>query len=739
MKPKFWTNLAHACFAVLALFAAGAGSALAATPPPAGLNGQLQLRPLSPQEIKDFALTGLQRASGMNTVGLGQPAYLDAVINLTIAPSDIVGVTWALSNKPIGSTANVTNSPLGMTIPVYKPADRLTLQVAGRAVLVPDVAGQYTVVATITTANNGTTNVTQKITAATFVGAQTCALCHSGGVVASNTYTPWSQTAHATAFSKSIDGLDTDHFNKNCISCHSVGFDSAINAVNGGFDDIAAQHNWVFPAVLTNGNWAAMPQELKNVANVQCESCHGPGSEHAFSLGDTNRISVNFISGDCAQCHDSLSHHPKTAEWNRSGHAVAPRQTGASCVRCHTAEGFARYTAGLTAVSTGYEAITCAACHDPHDASKPHQLRNVGPITLMDNTTITSGGSGMICMNCHMSRRNASTYVENTSGSSQFGPHYGPQTDMLMGVNAITYGKEIASSAHRESVENSCVACHMQSLSSGPAYTHAGGHTFKLSWDGGTTNTTADDVKVVGACVSCHGNIASFDLKRQDYDGNGLVEGVQTEVKGLLAKLALLLPPVGTPKASISIAAGWTKQQLRAGYNYRFVTDDGSFGVHNTAYAVGLLKASIADLSDDSNSDGLPDTWQNAYFGTATNPNAAPNAMPLNDGVPNWLKYQLGLNPMVAGMVMPDGVVWINGSNIANPGNAGSSQVKIYTAAEVVFDTEAGKSYQIQGVSSMSDGWQNIGTAVVGTGGSVSYVTPTRANTQMFFRVVSTP
>ena len=36
---------------------------------------------------------------------------------------------------------------------------------------------------------SGTTNLTQNITAGTYLGAQLCALCHSGGLVAANTYT----------------------------------------------------------------------------------------------------------------------------------------------------------------------------------------------------------------------------------------------------------------------------------------------------------------------------------------------------------------------------------------------------------------------------------------------------------------------------------------------------------------------------------------------------------------------
>jgi hypothetical protein len=193
---------------------------------------------------------------------------------------------------------------------------------------------------------------------------------------------------------------------------------------------------------------------------------------------------------------------------------------------------------------------------------------------------------------------------------------------------------------------------------------------------------------------------------------------------------------VGTPKASINITTNWTRQQLRAGYNYLFVSEDKSFGVHNLAYAVGLLKASIADLNGDANNDGLPDSWQIQYFGSANNPNAAPNATPAGDGVPNWLKYSLGLDPTVAATAIPGGVVLANGKDLINP--SGTNDITIYTAAEVSFNTEVGKTYQLQSVSALSDGyqWQTIGTNIIGTGNPISYVTPTRPNVQQYFRVI---
>jgi len=436
-----------------------------------------------------------------------------------------------------------------------------------------------------------------------------------------------------------------------------------------------------------------------------------------------------------------MSHHFRSAEWNNSGHAVAPEETGSSCGRCHTAQGFANFAASKPAVSTPYEVITCAACHDAHSATNSHQLRTLADVTLMDTsrpggaTVVTEGGYGKLCMQCHISRRDAVTYAE--SYHSHYGPHHGPQTDMLVGANAITYGQEIPSSAHRHVVEDSCAECHMQENEGTPSFTLAGGHTFNMKWDSGT-----NVYELTEACVQCHGEVEGFDFKRQDFDGNGVVEGVQTEVKGLLSKLAIMLPPVGVPKPdhspdNIAVDASWSKPHLKAAYNYLFVVEDGSYGVHNLSYAVGLLKASIADLSGDANNDGIADWWQKQYFGDnwASNPNAAPNATPAGDGVPNWLKFTLDLNPLVPGVVVPDGVVWTSGKAIGG----GTNTIHIYTAAEISFDTDLGKQYQIQAASSVSGGWQNVGSAIAGTGQAVSYVTPTRENVQQFYRVVHTP
>jgi hypothetical protein len=47
----------------------------------------------------------------------------------------------------------------------------------------------------------------------------------------------------------------------------------------------------------------------------------------------------------------------------------------------------------------------------------------------------------------------------------------------------------------------------------------------------------------------------------------------------------------------LSIDATWTQPQLQAAYNWLFVTSDGSLGVHNMAYTVGLLQTTIEQLN----------------------------------------------------------------------------------------------------------------------------------------------
>jgi hypothetical protein len=318
---------------------------------------------------------------------------------------------------------------------------------------------------------------------------------------------------------------------------------------------------------------------------------------------------------------------------------------------------------------------------------------------------------------------------------------------MVEGVNGITYGKFIPSGAHSYTITNVCVGCHMQAVAAtDPAFGKAGGHTFSMSYLNGTN--TVDKVDV---CVSCHGPIQHFDMVRKDYNGDGVIEGIQTEVQKLLDKLNTLLPD-STYRAdgnyiadglvnSVSAKTNWPTKFLNAAWNWQFVNVEGSKGIHNAPYAIGLLNASIADLTDDFDHDGLSDTWEKAQFGSITAYDG--NDDTDQDGVSNALEYSAGTNALLKdtdGDGVNDLAELNAGSDPLNAADLPGFVVKIYTAAEVEFASEIGKKYQVQTVSDITGAWLNMGSVTNGTGNNISMVTSTRTGgSQGYFRVVQVP
>jgi hypothetical protein len=710
-------------------------------------------RPLTPKEISDYALpAATQTSGGLFNVGLGAPVYLEAQVP---AGTVVNNTVWALVGKPAASASALAADPLGAGVPIYNPGDRSVYAVAGRSVLVPDKVGSYTVNVTVST-SSGDILLSRNVTGAEYIGVgkaelefhdpPQCARCHS------DKFSGWQGTKHATGMTRKIDGVGVSHFTASCLKCHNTGFDAATSAVNGGFDDVANVVGWIFPNTLAPGNWDAMPADLKAISNVQCESCHGPGDQHARSGGNPIHITVSTSSGDCAQCHDSPPYHTKNTQWNLSRHAVTTRyptgENRSACVGCHSGLGFIDRIDGKPASQqrTDYEAIVCATCHDPHDATNPHQLRKIAGVTLMDGTVVAEGGKGRLCMNCHISRQDADNYVASSSGSSRFGPHHGPQTDMLKGANAIEYGRTIPSSAHLNAVPDSCVTCHMQATpaNGSPGHNMAGEHTFKATFDSGTPNDDSDDVHLVAACNSCHGGITTFDFARQDFDGDGTIEGVQTEVKGLLDRLGRLLPPFNDP--AVNIVSSFTKQQLKAAFNYMFVLEDKSYGIHNTSYAVNILKASIADLTGDGSimgdedNDCLPDTWELTHFGSLTAQNKDGDAD--GDGLSNAMELAAGTNPTLSDSDNDGFSDFKELHTGTNPLDAASNpqlgQSMIYHAAELLFHTESGKTYQIQRIAELGtpQAWESVGPQVVGSGQMIQQFISTRVTDKYFYRVV---
>jgi hypothetical protein len=115
---------------------------------------------------------------------------------------------------------------------------------------------------------------------ATFVGADTCKVCHP------KTYEFWATTMHAQA----LDSLKDDPkpntvFDAECVDCHTTGFEYT----SGWRSEAATPH----------------------LAGNQCENCHGPGSKHAADPTKAEFRKLVTVSADqmnknglCERCHD---------------------------------------------------------------------------------------------------------------------------------------------------------------------------------------------------------------------------------------------------------------------------------------------------------------------------------------------------------------------------------------------------------------------------------------------------
>ncbi|MEE9450443.1 MAG: T9SS type A sorting domain-containing protein, partial [Ignavibacteriaceae bacterium] len=171
--------------------------------------------------------------------------------------------------------------------------------------------------------------------------------------------------------------------------------------------------------------------------------------------------------------------------------------------------------------------------------------------------------------------------------------------DMLIGANVPDYGIQFPTSPHQVATENACVDCHMGGELTDPEgnINLVGGHSFNMN--------DAEGNDHVEACAPCHGTIgSSFKDKKYyingnaDLDGNGIAEGLQLEVHGIMELLHAELPQDANGNVTIieDSTIILTPEIMRAGYVYFWIEEDRSFGIHNPAFTIGLLKAALEEL-----------------------------------------------------------------------------------------------------------------------------------------------
>jgi hypothetical protein len=182
---------------------------------------------------------GLTDDKGYSIVTSGLPYVpVGTYVYLTANGDNITNYQWNL-NPPTGSTAFLDSTT--------------SKEVRFKT----DIIGRYEVTLD---------NDYQIIYARNWAGKDMCSMCHEGEIK-EDIITPWSKTKHATGLESLIV---KPYFKEDCLACHTLGYNQSLSAVNNGFDDIADSIGWTF-----SNDWSSIPSELKDMANVQCENCHG--------------------------------------------------------------------------------------------------------------------------------------------------------------------------------------------------------------------------------------------------------------------------------------------------------------------------------------------------------------------------------------------------------------------------------------------------------------------------------
>jgi DmsE family decaheme c-type cytochrome len=205
--------------------------------------------------------------------------------------------------------------------------------------------------------------------------------------------------------------------------------------------------------------------------NQACETCHGPGKEHA-ETGDAAKIrrftaiAPRDASETCVSCHNRGSH----MLWKGSAHDArnlacttchsvhSPKSIAAqlkavsvvdTCVTCHQTEVAKTQRSGHMPLREGK--MTCTACHDPHGSTNVRLLKvgnwvnetcvschtekrgpflwDHAPVREACNTCHDPHGSNndrmlvaklpMLCQRCHIGTRHPSTIYDGNQLKSR--------------------------------------------------------------------------------------------------------------------------------------------------------------------------------------------------------------------------------------------------------------------------------------------------------------------------------
>ncbi|MHA1944829.1 MAG: multiheme c-type cytochrome [Candidatus Hodarchaeales archaeon] len=236
-----------------------------------------------------------------------------------------------------------------------------------------------------------------------------CSTCHSAQVE------KWNQTAHSTsaiqinATHVEIAGssnVSQATFDAVCGHCMATGWDNSTGTVT----------YWDY--------------------GVTCAGCHE-------TPGETDHTAEN-----CGKCHTG-DHHPQYPDYNKSAHKdsytdlLGSDHAGDACLHCMSGQGL--YTDDVALTDTNLTGVSCATCHDPHDAANELQLRK---------SDITE-----LCGECHGTSSRHTTYEVFTDTQNK---HKSLDCTTCHGYEL--HGDEASVNHTWEVTVDSCGQCHTDNV-----------------------------------------------------------------------------------------------------------------------------------------------------------------------------------------------------------------------------------------------------------------------------------
>ncbi len=329
-------------------------------------------------------------------------------------------------------------------------------------------------------------------------------------------------------------------------------------------------------------------------------SCEGPagadGADGADGIDGIDGVDgtdgTEGVAGNavCLECHITAVKTAVETQWAASLHGTSQTFYPGSpttvqyaggrndCAKCHSHEGFVETVwTGLDTTAADIpipQPVRCKTCHDFHSSldfenepnSAIRETRSVKLIAGGDMVEFDNAESNL-CMHCHQSREEA---PDDTDGAAiveiaeHWGPHHGPQANLINGLVGYDYRGEVASVVGGG--PHDCVSCHMGDVVGDTI----GGHTWVADVEG---------------CAGCHTVVdvhSELVLLQDALFAAGMVDAAGHAIES---------------DEDAGVVVEYQADSAGALWNYILLEEDASMGIHNSAYALDLIDASIKALT----------------------------------------------------------------------------------------------------------------------------------------------